>query len=113
MKDNIVINSSTIRAQSPNNGVFMDNLKIINGTTQAINAYNLVLTNSVIENCNGKTSTGLLWLTTNGDRVTYLENNTFKGNTIEGYSGGAAYYVQSDLVSINNTFDSNTVTGSA
>ncbi|WP_407376422.1 beta strand repeat-containing protein [Methanobrevibacter sp.] len=113
MKDNIVINSSTIRAQSPNEGVIIDNIKIINGTNQAINAYNLVLTNSVIENCNGKTSTGLLWLTTNGDRVTYLENNTFKGNTIEGYSGGAAYYVQSDLVSINNTFDSNTVTGTA
>ncbi|MBE6498494.1 MAG: hypothetical protein E7Z81_09550 [Methanobrevibacter sp.] len=113
MKDNIVINSSTIRAQSPNDGVIIDNIKIINGTGQAINAYNLALTNSVIENCNGGTSTGLLWLTTNNGHVTYLENNTFKGNTIAGYSGGAAYYVQSDLVSINNTFDSNTVTGTA
>ena len=113
MKDNIVINSSTIRAQSPNDGVIIDNIKIINGTGQAINAYNLALTNSVIENCNGGTSTGLLWLAANNGHVTYLENNTFKGNTIAGYSGGAAYYVQSDLVSINNTFDSNTVTGTA
>ena len=111
MKDDVVISSGTIRAQSPNNGVIMDNVKIINGTSQAINAYNLALTNSVIENCNGGTSTGLLWLTTNGNNVIRLENNTFKGNTIAGYSGGAAYYVQGDLVSINNTFDSNTVTG--
>ena len=111
MKDNIVINSSTIRSQSPNNGVYIDNLKIINGTTQAINAYNLVLTNSVIENCNGKTSTGLLWLSNSNGFKVRLENNTFKGNTIEGYSGGAAYYAQCDLVSINNTFDSNTATG--
>ena len=113
MKDNIVINSSTIRAQSPNDGVIIDNIKIINGTGQAINAYNLALTNSVIENCNGGTSTGLLWLAANNGHVTCLENNTFKRNTIAGYSGGAAYYVQSDLVSINNTFDSNTVTGTA
>ena len=113
MKDNIVINSSTIRSQSPNNGAYIDNLKIINGTTQAINAYNLVLTNSVIENCNGKTSTGLLWLSNSNGFKVRLENNTFKGNTIDGYSGGAAYYAQCDLISINNTFDSNTVTGTA
>ena len=113
MNDNIVINSSSIRAQSPNNGVLIDNLKVINGTNQAINAYNLKLTNSLFENCNGGTSTGLLWIASNGDNVMYLENNTFKCNTIEGMSGGAAYYAQGDLVSINNTFDSNTVTGSA
>ena len=113
MKDNIVINSSTISAQSPNEGVIIDNIKIINGINQAIQAYNLVLTNSVIENCNGKTATGLLWLNADIGRVAYLENNTFKENTIGGYSGGAAYYAQCDLVSINNTFDSNTVTGSA
>ena len=113
MNDNIVINSSTVRAQSPNNGVFIDNLKVINGSGQAINAYNLVLTNSLFENCDGKTSTGLLWLATGDDNVIRLENNTFKNNTIDGYSGGAAYYNQGDLVSINNTFDSNTVTGYA
>ena len=113
MNDNVVISSGGIRAQSPNNGVIIDNLTVINGTSQAINAYNLVLTNSLFENCNGGTSTGLLWLTTSGNNVIYLENNTFKGNTIDGYSGGAAYYVQGNLVSINNTFDSNTVTGSA
>ena len=113
MNDNIVINSSDIRAQSPNGGVFIDNLKVINGTGQAINAYNLVLTNSLFENCNGGSSTGLLWLAANNDNVIRLENNTFIGNTIAGYSGGAAYYAQGDLVSINNTFDSNTVTGSA
>ena len=113
MNDNIVINSSTVRAQSPNDGVFIDNLKVINGSGQAINAYNLVLTNSLFENCDGKTSTGLLWLATRDDNVIRLENNTFKNNTIDGYSGGAAYYNQGDLVSINNTFDSNTVTGSA
>ena len=113
MNDNIVINSSTVRAQAPNNGVFIDNLKVINGSGQAINAYNLVLTNSLFENCDGKTSTGLLWLATRDDNVIHLENNTFIGNTIDGYSGGAAYYNQGDLVSINNTFDSNTVTGSA
>ena len=113
MNDNIVINSSTVRAQAPNNGVFIDNLKVINGSGQAINAYNLVLTNSLFENCDGKTSTGLLWLATRDDNVIHLENNTFIGNTIDGYSGGAAYYAQGDLVSINNTFDSNTVTGSA
>ena len=113
MNDNVVINSSGIRAQSPNEGVFIDNLKVINGTNQAINAYNLVLTNSQFENCNGGSSTGLLWLAANGGNVLRLENNTFKGNTIDGYSGGAAYYAQGDLVSINNTFDSNTVTGSA
>ena len=113
MNDNIVINSSSVRAQSPNNGVLIDNLTVINGTGQAINAYNLVLTNSLFENCNGGSSTGLLWLAANGDNVIHLENNTFKGNTIDGYSGGAAYYAQGDLVSINNTFDSNTVTGSA
>ena len=113
MKDNVVVNSSTIRAQSPNDGVKIDNLRVINGTSQAINAYNLELTNSLFENCNGGTSTGLLWLATNGDNVLYLENNTFVRNTIAGYSGGAAYYAQGDLISINNTFDSNTVTGSA
>ncbi len=113
MNDNIVINSSTVRAQSPNDGVFIDNLKVINGSGQAINAYNLVLTNSLFENCDGKTSTGLLWLATRDDNVIRLENNTFKNNTIDGYSGGAAYYNQGDLVSINNTFDSNTVTGYA
>ncbi|ALT69139.1 Ig-like domain repeat protein [Methanobrevibacter millerae] len=113
MNDNIVINSSTVRAQAPNDGVFIDNLKVINGSGQAINAYNLVLTNSLFENCDGKTSTGLLWLATRDDNVIHLENNTFIGNTIGGYSGGAAYYNQGDLVSINNTFDSNTVTGSA
>ena len=113
MNDNIVINSSTIRAQSPNNGVLIDNLTVINSTNQAINAYNLVLTNSQFENCNGGSSTGLLWLATSGDNVLRLENNTFKGNTIDGLSGGAAYYAQGDLVSINNTFDSNTVTGDA
>ena len=113
MNDNIVINSSNIRAQSPNEGAFIDNLKVINGTSQAIFAYNLVLTNSQFENCNGGSSTGLLWLATSGDNVLRLENNTFKGNTIDGLSGGAAYYVQGDLVSINNTFDSNTVTGDA
>ena len=113
MKDNVVVNSSTIRTQSPNDGVKIDNLRVINGTSQAINAYNLELTNSLFENCNGGTSTGLLWLATNGDNVLYLENNTFVRNTIAGYSGGAAYYAQGDLISINNTFDSNTVTGSA
>ncbi|MBE6511041.1 MAG: hypothetical protein E7Z74_07245 [Methanobrevibacter millerae] len=113
MNDNIVINSSSIRAQSPNEGVFIDNLRVINGTGQAINAYNLVLTNSLFENCNGGSSTGLLWLAANNGNVIHLENNTFIGNTIDGYSGGAAYYAQGDLVSINNTFDSNTVTGSA
>ena len=113
MNDNVVINSSTIRAQSPNEGAFIDNLRVINGTYQAINAYNLVLTNSQFENCNGGSSTGLLWLATSGDNVLHLENNTFIGNTIAGYSGGAAYYAQGNLVSINNTFDSNTVTGSA
>ena len=113
MKDNVVVNSSTIRAQSPNGGVKIDNLRVINGTSQAINAYNLELTNSLFENCNGGTSTGLLWLSADGDNVLYLENNTFVNNTIAGYSGGAAYYAQDDLISINNTFDSNTVTGSA
>ncbi len=113
MNDNVVINSSSVRAQSPNNGAYIDNLTVINGTGQAINAYNLVLTNSLFENCNGGSSTGLLWLATSGDNVIYLENNTFKGNTIDGYSGGAAYYAQGDLISVNNTFDSNTVTGSA
>ena len=110
MNDNIVINSKAIRAQSNNNVAFIDNLTVINGTGQAINAYNLKLTNSLFENCNADTSTGLLWLSSNGD-ITYLENNTFKGNTISSYSGGAAYYAQGNLVSINNTFDSNTVTG--
>ena len=113
MKDNVVVNSSTIRAQNGNDGVIIDNLRVINGTNQAINAYNLELTNSLFENCNGGTSTGLLWLATSGDNVLYLENNTFVNNTIAGYSGGAAYYAQDDLISINNTFDSNTVTGSA
>ncbi len=113
MKDNVVVNSSTIRAQNGNGGVSIDNLRVINGTNQAINAYNLELTNSLFENCNGGTSTGLLWLATSGDNVLYLENNTFVNNTIAGYSGGAAYYAQGDLISINNTFDSNTVTGSA
>ena len=113
MKDNVVVNSSTIRAQNGNDGVSIDNLRVINGTNQAINAYNLELTNSLFENCNGGTSTGLLWLATSGDNVLYLENNTFVNNTIAGYSGGAAYYAQDDLISINNTFDSNTVTGSA
>ena len=113
MKDNVVVNSSTIRAQNGNDGVSIDNLRVINGTNQAINAYNLELTNSLFENCNGGTSTGLLWLATSGDNVLYLENNTFVNNTIAGYSGGAAYYAQGDLISINNTFDSNTVTGSA
>ena len=113
MKDNVVVNSSTIRAQNGNGGVSIDNLRVINGTNQAINAYNLELTNSLFENCNGGTSTGLLWLATSGDNVLYLENNTFVNNTIAGYSGGAAYYAQDDLISINNTFDSNTVTGSA
>ena len=113
MKDNVVVNSSTIRAQNGNDGVIIDNLRVINGTNQAINAYNLELTNSLFENCNGGTSTGLLWLATSGDNVLYLENNTFVNNTIAGYSGGAAYYAQGDLISINNTFDSNTVTGSA
>ena len=113
MNDNIVINSNSIRAQSPNNGVFIDNLTVINGTNQAIYAYNLILTNSYFENCNGKSSTGLLWLATIDGNVIHLENNTFKGNTISGYSGGAAYYAQGNLVSINNTFESNTVTGSA
>ena len=113
MKDNVVVNSSTIRAQNGNDGVSIDNLRVINGTNQAIYAYNLELTNSLFENCNGGTSTGLLWLATSGDNVLYLENNTFVNNTIAGYSGGAAYYAQDDLISINNTFDSNTVTGSA
>ena len=113
MKDNVVVNSSTIRAQNGNDGVSIDNSRVINGTNQAINAYNLELTNSLFENCNGGTSTGLLWLATSGDNVLYLENNTFVNNTIAGYSGGAAYYAQDDLISINNTFDSNTVTGSA
>ena len=113
MKDNVVVNSSTIRAQNGNDGVSIDNLRVINGTNQAINAYNLELKNSLFENCNGGTSTGLLWLATSGDNVLYLENNTFVNNTIAGYSGGAAYYAQDDLISINNTFDSNTVTGSA
>ena len=113
MNDNIIINSTGVRAQSPNDGVLIDNLTVINGTGQAINAYNLVLTNSLFENCNGGTSTGLLWLAASNGKVLHLENNTFKGNTIAGYSGGAAYYAQGDLVSINNTFDSNTVTGDA
>ncbi|WP_407414705.1 Ig-like domain repeat protein [Methanobrevibacter sp.] len=112
MKDNVVVNSSTIRAQTGNDGVKIDNLRVINGTGQAINAYNLELTNSLFENCNAGTSTGLLWISKNNDNVAYLENNTFIHNTVEGASGGAAYYVQCDLISINNTFDSNTVTGS-
>ncbi len=112
MNDNVVINSSTVRAQS-HDGSYIDNLTVINGTNQVINAYNLVLTNSLFENCNGGSSTGLVWLSTYYDKAIYLENNTFKGNTIGGSFGGAAYYIQGDLVSINNTFDSNTVTGSA
>ncbi|ADC47576.1 adhesin-like protein [Methanobrevibacter ruminantium M1] len=113
MMDNIVINSGTIRAQTGNNGVTIDNLRVINGTDQAITGYNLRLTNSRFENCDGLTHTGLIWLSTNNNKVTYLENNTFFNNTIAGSAGGgAAYYIQSDLISINNTFDSNWITES-
>jgi len=111
MMGNVVINSGTIRVQSGGDGAVIDNLKVINGTAQAINAYNLALTNSLFENCDGKTSTGLLWLASNGDNVIYLVNNIFRNNTIAGYSGGAAYYAQGDLISMDNLFESNTVTG--
>ena len=112
MKDCLVINSSGIRAQSGNDGVLIDGLTFINGKGQ-VNLYNAEIYNSNFINCNGGTSTGLLWLASNNDYVLHLENNTFYNNTIAGSSGGSAYYIQGNLVSINNIFDSNTVTGTS
>ena len=108
--DSIIKNVGSFYAQYSNANIVFNNLTYEN--SGALQMYNPVIYNSAFINNNGGTATGLIWAASNGDKIVDIQNTTFTNNKIEGYSGGAALYIQGNAVLINNRYERNVVSGS-